>query len=252
MSGDSWGRRLGRIWAQRLGDRPLGPDSTVAEIGPGFSAKIGFGLAELDFRGTVVLVEPNRQARRWARQEYQRLLPMARLRSSRRPVPDAGILAAGPVDTLMANHVLDDLLLNCHVSGSETDRIFGEMRPEAGCSERFAEIWRRLLGAPETLAELTERVVEDLVGYVDIVRPARLIVNEYQSWHHDQSGLGFIHEVSLWTLERLGQRLAGTGRLGAQLHSDDAAAIRWLVTTWDDTSGKEVDSWQQIRARRAL
>jgi hypothetical protein len=234
---DSWGRHLGHIWAQQLLEPALRPDGTVVEIGPGFSAKIGFGLAEVGFRGTVILVEPNGPARRWARRHYRRLLPMARLGTSCRAVPDAAELPiAGPIDALVANHVLDDLLLNRYLAGLERDRIFGEMRSAVGCSDRFTQIWRQLRGAPETLRELADRVVEDLTDYVAVLRPARLIVNDYPSWPHRDSGLGFIHDVSRRMLECLEQRLAGSVKLSSQPRSDGAVAVRWLVAHSDGPS----------------
>src|SRR2546423_1777814 len=67
---DAWHRRLGRRWARALRPCRLGSASTVVEIGPGFAAKIGYGLAELDFRGTLILVEPNHAARAEAVRRY--------------------------------------------------------------------------------------------------------------------------------------------------------------------------------------
>jgi uncharacterized UPF0146 family protein len=67
-------------------------DGRVVELGPGFSAKIGYGLAEVGFHGEVVLVESVRSR----------------------------------VDLLLANHVLDDLFLSTHLSFRDSDRLFAE------------------------------------------------------------------------------------------------------------------------------
>lgn len=228
-SPDSWGPTLGHIWAQHLRKLYLGPDSTLVEIGPGFSAKIGFGLAELGFCGALFLVEPNGSACRWAQRKYQRLLPAAQVRTSHRAVPDADLPIEGPVDAIIANHVLDDLLISHFISAPESDSIFGHMRPGVGCPEKYSEIWREILGAPRTLHELVDRVAEDMVRYVDVVQSDRLILNEYLSWHHRCCGLGRIHWVSLWALARLQQRLMAAGQFSAQLFWDSTEAMQWLV-----------------------
>lgn len=228
-SSDSWGPALGHIWVQHLRKLHLEPDSTLVEIGPGFSAKIGFGLAELGFCGALFLVEPNGSARRWAQREYQRLLPAAQVRTSHRAVPDADLPTEGPVDAIIANHVLDDLLMSYFISAPENDRIFGHMRPGVGCPEKFSEIWREILGSSRVLHELVDRVVEDVVHYIDVVQSDRLILNEYLSWHHRCCGLGRIHRVSLWTLGRLKQRLMATGQFSTQLFWDSTEAMQWLV-----------------------
>jgi hypothetical protein len=204
----SWGRRIGRSWVGQLTRCHLDRSSTLVEIGPGFSAKVGFALAELNFEGSLILIEPNEPARRWAAEKYGGLLPGANVRTVPCPVPEAGPLAGITVDLLLGNHILDDLLLNAYVESADVDRIFGGMYPDAGCSEKFIAIWRQLSGAGETVARLVDDVVDGLAGYVNAVRPGCLILNEYASWQHSRCGLDIIHQVSLRAMGRLQERLA--------------------------------------------
>ncbi len=74
---ESWNALLGYAWTRMLQGQGLGPTGTVIEIGPGFSDKIARGLAAMQFRGTVILVEPSEAAGIWAFERCRRLLPKA-------------------------------------------------------------------------------------------------------------------------------------------------------------------------------
>lgn len=221
---DAWNRRLGLAWARVLRRRGLDPAGTVVEVGPGFADKVGLGLAELAFRGSLIVVEPDEDARAWVVTRYRQLLPGAEVLATGQAVPDASFLAGRAVDLLAANHVLDDLLLNAAVMAGEAGRLFAGMRPGSACSPAFVRAWRRLLAAPEGLDRSAGRVVDDLATFVRTVRPGLTILNQYASWRHRQHGLEAIHEHSLSVMRRLGRNL-GAGRLVG------AAGVRWLVHT---------------------
>jgi hypothetical protein len=185
-------------------------DGTVVEIGPGFAAKIGFGLAGLGFRGTVLLVEPDPAAREWAARRYRELLPAAEVVARPEPVPESNYLDGREVDLLAGNHVLDDLLLDAALPAADSARMFTAMRPGTDCSEAFIGAWRRLLREPDRVARAIRRVVDDLTGYIRAGRPGVVLLNQYPSWRHDQCGLGVIHETSLELLRLLAAELGAT------------------------------------------
>jgi len=231
--------------------RHLDHTSTVAEIGPGFSPKVGFGLAELGFQGSVILVEPNRLARSWAEERYRRLLPGADVGVIPFPVPEAGQLARTTVDLLLANHIPDDLLLNTYVKSPYADRIFSEMYPGAECSESFIATWHQLCDATGAVTKLVDDVVDGLVGYVNAVEPACLVLNEYVSWQHNRCGLGVIHDVSLRTMRRLQERLA-LDRPASTPRLSRNGPMFWLVCEARETQDRrEALAVPRRTARRA-
>lgn len=235
---EAWERRLGHIWARQLRRAGVGPDGTVIEIGPGFSAKVGFGLAEIGFRGELILVEPNAPALRWAANAYQLLLPQAAVHPRGQPMPDAGSIK-GPVTVLLANHLLDDLLVNAYVQAPEKDRIFGAMRPGAGCPAGYAEIWRELSGSPGRLSEVITQVTAEFAGYVAELQPDCLILNDYPSWQHHRTGLGLVHQVSHRAMRCLHRRLARTRPVSTQVQRTGSGDIRWLISVTAGTTRRK-------------
>jgi hypothetical protein len=207
----------------------VSPASTAVEVGPGFAAKVGFGLAELGFRGTLTVVEPNDAARSWVAARYRRLLPRAEVLAVAESVPGATSIAEHPIDLLLANHFLDDLLLNAAVSPGEGARLFSQMRPGAECSGAFVETWRLLFRTPERLNALVGRVAEDFSHFVGALRPGLMVLNHYPSWRHQSCGLDAIHIHSLSVMQlisgMLGTKEARPG--GCPLSPE--APVCWLV-----------------------
>lgn len=240
---DSWGNTLGHIWAKHLRNLHLDRSCTLVEIGPGFSAKIGFGLAEMGYCGSLFLVEPNDAARRWAQRKYRQLLPMAQVKASRQTIGSVSLPIKRPVNGIVANHIVDDLLFSYFISDSERSRIFNQMRPGASCPENFRHIWHQILNIPGVCQELADRAVEDIVQLTENVPSDHLILNDYLSWHHYCCGLEDIYPIGVHLLEQLKERLAMTSRFHVELIRDEADDMCWLIA--ENLSGNLLENVNQ-------
>lgn len=227
---DGWSRSLGRAWGVALRDSAIDAAGVVVEIGPGFTAKVGLGLLESNFQGTVVLVEPNRQARSWAQQRYGELLPGVEVLVSEDAVPTPTRGVPRPVDVLAANHILDDLLLDACLSPSEREYMFAEMRPERSCSPTLIRTWRDLVDAPLLLETAAHRVVSHLVEYISRLQPRVVLLNQYSSWRHVDAGLGALGDYGLAMMLSLAKNLDVTDRAVCFRIFEGENAVTWLVS----------------------
>jgi hypothetical protein len=231
---DRWSGQLGHAWAELLRGRALGQTDTVVEVGPGFTDKVARALAALDFRGRVVLVEPNRAAAAWAAACYRRRLPRAETLIVSRPVPDVTIPGGGRVDALVANHVLDDLILNATLRPEASEAIFSSMTAGSACSEQFVRTWWGLLARPGTLGRLTSAAAAHFSGFVAEARPRLVLLNQYPSWRHRARGLGPIHTHALRLMALLESSLGGTCMDSAlRTESGGSVPVRWLHASSD-------------------
>ncbi len=234
-----WAAQMGRQWAHRFDRLRLPAQGMVVEIGPGFSAKIGLGLADVGFQGTVLLVEPNAAARRWACGEYRRLLPGARVLTSPVALPAMTHRRAEPVDLLAANHILDDLILHALLPAADAEDVFAAMHAGSVCSEQVVRTWGRVASTPGLVDEVIERVVADLVVYLDRIRPAHFVINDYPSWRHSGRGLHFVHDLGVRAIRRLAGRLDPGFRSRVRTGST-SASILWLISSRQvETEGEQ-------------
>jgi len=227
---DDWNRQVGAIWALSLRRQGLRSTGTVVEVGPGFSDKIARGLAALDFHGKVMLVEPNAAASTWVGARYRRWLPQAEVSVIDRALPEGGSLAGSSVDVLVANHFLDDFILNAALAPGVCVDIFAQMRPGASCSPLFIREWCTLLARPKRVAQLLVQVAEEFSRYVVELRPRLLLLNQYPSWRHDQQGLHGIHTQAIVLMQMLLTRLRAAGIEATELlDTNSLPALHWLI-----------------------
>ncbi|HXM56682.1 MAG TPA: hypothetical protein VOB72_14895 [Candidatus Dormibacteraeota bacterium] len=227
---EAWSRSIGDLWTDILHRIELSPAAIVAEIGPGFAAKIAFGLARLRFRGTVILIEPGDSARQRARAQYQKLLPAARIRTVSDAIPEARSLRGARVDVLVGNHVLDDLLLHAALTPVASAQMFARMRPGEACASRFVRCWRDLSRDQQRLGALVQRVADDFHAYVTAVRPRLVLLNQYPSWQHHSHNLDSIHRHSLGVMRALLERLDGDDALGMDTELLQDRSVVWLIS----------------------
>lgn len=227
-----WNADVGEAWAGVFHARKLDRHATVLEIGPGFTDKLAFGLATLNFCGRIIVVDPCDAARCWAVARYRQLLPHAEVHSLTHPIPDSTVLDGQRIDAIVSNHIFDDLLLNIAVPSTTSQQLFSVMRPDAPCPSLFLETWKDLLSKPTRLDMLVTQVIDDFITYLNSVNPKFVAVNHYPSWRHYQSGLAVIDAYSLRIIRELHQRIRNgsityTNRIGAE----QIGPICWLVAT---------------------
>jgi hypothetical protein len=152
-------------------------------------------------------------------------------------IPETGDLACASVDFVLGNHIIDDLLLAANMTFNDCDPIFSAMCPGSDCSEKFSRVWGDILRSPASTSQTVNRVVGDLVRYVDAVQPRCLLVNQYPSWRHSRNGLNLIHDTSMQTMRRLERRLHPDRPNTMMVHHADegGAAMFWLISPGADS-----------------
>jgi len=186
---DQWQQHVGSVWASLLSNHSLNCSGTIIEIGPGFTDKIGRGLAKLQFKGKLYILEPNEPALTWVAQRYQTLLPNATIIAVNKSMQDACAILPGAVEAILMNHVLDDMVLHAGLLPAEQQNIFSQIRPGELCLSQVKNTWQALLGDPQYLAELKHEVLTGIGTLVDHTDARIVGMSQYKSWFLSQNEL---------------------------------------------------------------
>ncbi len=176
------------IWRQLLMENQVPLDGTIVEVAPGYETKIGDALALLEFKGTVVLIEPDQAAASSVLQAYQKLLPQATVKAVAKLLQDVEIGKDIPahVDALVANHPFDDMVI---ASALRADPSFFSGEREAGTTvtPQAKELYDQASDK-----DYIHGILATLVVWKDLVqklKPAVLIVSQYPSHKLELKGL---------------------------------------------------------------
>jgi hypothetical protein len=228
----AWDRRVGSRWASILDPRGLRRTGAAVEVAPGFSAKVGYGLRQRRFRGSLFVVEPSSEARDWVCERYRGLIPAAEVIPVGHPLASAAERLPRRVDALLMNHGLDDLVLSAALPPGERERVFGQMRPGVPCQDEVRRVWRLLRTDAHVFTALTDRILSELLALCAAVNPRLLGLSQYPSWFQAQNGLDFVDGMIAPLLRELARRLAGAGKASVQIVGHGQDEPRWLVARW--------------------
>lgn len=249
-----WQQHVGSVWASLLCNHSLNCSGTIIEIGPGFTDKIGCGLAKLQFRGKLYVVEPNELALQWVVHRYQTLLPTATIIAVNKPMQDACAILPRAVEAILMNHVLDDMLLYAGLAPAEQQSIFSQTRPGEPCLSQVKNTWQGLLSNPQYLSELKYIVLNDICSLVDHADARIIGMSQYKSWFLAENEL---KEADLKGNELLREMVSQLGDMSIEdkdiLCSYGQDWRNWLVIEKEsvyeipDTQSKTIQHVQEIK-----
>lgn len=156
----------------------LPKDAILVEIAPGFKTKIGRALADYGFRGILHIVEANSHAGAQVIQRYKKLLPHARVIIHTKPMREAVNDLPNKVDLIMANHVLDDMVLYESLPRETSDKFFAL---NSG-SERInltKKFWNNI-PAP-VLSQAKNTTISNWMYVISHIKSRAVILSQYKS-----------------------------------------------------------------------
>ena len=139
IDGD-WDHFLGRRICSMLEVSKVPKDGVVVEVGPGSVSKVGFALERFDFKGKIILVEPEESALRAVSAVYQNILNPEVIIDKFQGLFEH--LTVQPVNLIIGNHVIDDMIAGKWIAttGYATEGFFDD-HYETPLPDVTAYIW---------------------------------------------------------------------------------------------------------------
>jgi hypothetical protein len=201
------------------------------EVAPGWEPKIGTALAVVRFVGTLVLVEPDRNAAAAIQEIYRRILPKARVTLATKQLQHlrVGIDIPTSIDALVANHAFDDMVMSCILGHTSCPR-----------DEPYPAL------TPDDYSRGTKATVLEWQRAIETVAPASLIVSQYPVRILSQPGFEARQNSGFEVLDQLKthySRYASESRCHGGSHYRDNPRWRehprwWLVARFRSTALK--------------
>ena len=165
---------IGQIWKEIIKNSFHEETQWVAEIGCGYIPKVGLGLSYFGFKGSLDLIDVDSRAAKKA-SSFLGLFG-ANFKSYSRV---SSIFAESEVryDSLLANHLLDDIILS---NFCELNSIAGFKMYER--EDEYKKTWQKIVSNSEFIPALMEELAETLLAKV---KPGGIILLlDYPSFTH--------------------------------------------------------------------
>lgn len=190
FSREAWDGYMGQVWASFLAPMALSPQDAVIEVAAGGSTKIARALKEIEFKGTLYLVDPATQTLTNIIKMYRDLLPGVNIIG----VPQT-LLAASPklprdIAALVSNHPFDDMILAHASDVKDLDILFNwSSHDQDSFLPLLKKTWDMLLSDIVRLEEAKQKTVWDWAEALQTLRPRLCVLSQYPSSALAQSGM---------------------------------------------------------------
>jgi len=197
------------LWYQLLSAAEIAHEGIVVEFAPGFKSKIGTAFAKYNFSGEYHLIEPNTKALERVAEEYQKLLPNAKIYAHPHPISEIGItLNLQKVPTcLLANHALDDMVLGKSLRKEEAEEFFA-MDSSPQRITRTKELWQSI--NPSELQSYIDETTTDVLHLLESLQPQTTMLSHYDGKTLRKNNINIANEVGYLVAHQLRKQLGET------------------------------------------
>ena len=169
-----WEDFIGEIYAEIIKKSNLNDLNCVVEIAPGFKYKIANALKNLNYKGELYVIDPNKKAIEFLQEKYTEILPNARIYFLSKTLEEAIDYLPSNIDLLCANHCLDDMIINEYIKNDI--EIFNDDN-----LEKIIEKWKELADSKELLNNVNKKILECFKNTFEKIKIQKVILAQYRS-----------------------------------------------------------------------
>ncbi|MBK9041421.1 MAG: hypothetical protein IPL83_20075 [Bdellovibrionales bacterium] len=196
---DNWNKHIGQIWEDLFLSVSLPLNGVVIEVAPGDVPKVGIGLTNINFHGTLIIIEPEKESAKKISALYKKLLPKAQLIVMDSKLDDVINKLPKNVDLIASNHPLDDMLVGEYLGSSAFQDFFNDHYNSP--AEETRRIWQEL-ELRSNINVLQARVAGSWNRVLADLHPKFLIISQYESFFFKSNGIASpdIHALNVLKL----------------------------------------------------
>lgn len=111
VADDEWEWYIGQIFSRLIENICKAQVNNVVEIAPGFRYKIAYALKNINFRGTLYVIDTNKDVLEYVAEKYKTILPDCKIICINKSFEDSFAYVPNEIDLLLSNHCIDDMII---------------------------------------------------------------------------------------------------------------------------------------------
>ena len=180
----------------------------MVEIAPGASLKIAYALKQLEFSGTVYLIEPHEQAIKIITEAYRQILPNAVIHPFQTTLIDSIGELPKKIHAAISHHPLDDMLMSRENDLALNEQLFSWVtQDKVEINALFEAHWQQLLNQPARLNTYKQQILDDWLLFINHVKPKNLLISQYPSLVLETGSLASLNQHAYQILQTIKNQL---------------------------------------------
>jgi hypothetical protein len=176
IADDEWEWYIGKLFGRLIEKLYHDKIKNVIEIAPGFRYKIAYALKDNNFKGTIYIIDSSLDVLNYVKEKYQELLPEAKIVCINKTFKESINLLPRNIDLLLANHVLDDMIISKYKAwkynrSSNNEVMFNEL----------SNLWKELADNIDEVNRITLEIFNEFKELFNTKTIKFILMSQYKS-----------------------------------------------------------------------
>lgn len=172
---------MGKVYYHIINKCNLGNINTVVEFAPGFRWKIAYALKNINFKGTIFIIDSNKSVIDFVKKKYSEILPNSKIIAINEDLADSINFLPHNIDLFLANHCIDDMIISKYLVNKKLESAFNNTEKSKSI---LVNCWNELRKKEAVLFNIKERVYNDLIYFFENVNFKFIIMSQYKSAYY--------------------------------------------------------------------
>lgn len=176
IADDEWEWYIGQIFSRLIQNTKKASITTVVEIAPGFRYKIAYALKNIDFNGTIYIVDTNAEVLKYVNKKYRELLPNAKIVCINKDFENSFDDIPDEFDLLLSNHCIDDMIISEYMQN-----YYNKNLGNANFKNMLTQAWIALGKNPIMINKISDKVYSIFKTFFHEKKIQSIIISQYKS-----------------------------------------------------------------------
>ena len=111
VADDEWEWYIGQIFSRLIENVCKFKIKNAVEIAPGFRYKIAYALKNINFKGTLYVIDTNKEVLEYVAEKYKAIIPNSKIVCINNNFEHSFADVPNEIDLLLSNHCIDDMII---------------------------------------------------------------------------------------------------------------------------------------------
>ena len=190
---------MGKVYYNIMSVNDLSNIKTIVEFAPGFRWKIAYALKNINFSGTIFIIDSNKSVTEFVRKKYSEILPNSKIVVINKDLVDSIGLLPKNIDLFVANHCVDDMIISKYLVGKKLEDAFNNTTKS---KEILINCWNELKEEDNLLFNIKENVYNDLTLFFESINFKFIIMSQYKSGYY-MNQKNYVEDLSKTIFDKL-------------------------------------------------
>ena len=190
---------MGLIYSRIINENKLNNLNTVVEFAPGFRYKVAYALKNINFKGTIYIIDSNKNVLNFVTNKYKSILKDANVVGVNEDLIEAINYLPTRIDLFLANHSIDDMIISKYLENKNLEDAFNNTDKS---KDILINCWNELNKEHDILFNLKDRVFNELNKFFKEAKCDFVIMSQYKSGYY-MKHKNYAEELSKTVFDKL-------------------------------------------------